>query len=104
MVMASSFSPFCFTCLPKSSPTKPGTEGKHSEPSTPLTFTPGGGNTQTITVATVADAVVENDETLTVTLDSVNGGGAAAALGTSTAVGTIENDDATSFSIAVRRA
>jgi hypothetical protein len=60
----------------------------------PLTFTPGGSNTQTITVA---DAVVENDETLTVTLDSVAGSGAGAA----TAGGTIHNDDATTFAIAV---
>ncbi|HEX7155181.1 MAG TPA: Calx-beta domain-containing protein [Thermoanaerobaculia bacterium] len=55
-----------------------------------LTFTPGV-TTQTITVPTVGDPLVEGNETLTVTLTAPSGG----TLGTATATGTILDDDAT---------
>jgi hypothetical protein len=54
----------------------------------------------TATVATVADNVVELDETFTATLGGVNAGGRNVTIGTGTATGTILNDDAATVSIA----
>ena len=50
---------------------------------------PAGQTSGTITVAVKGDTVVENDETLTITLSNPTG----ATLATSTATGTIQNDD-----------
>ncbi len=50
-----------------------------------------GESSKTLTIDVIGDAAVENNETFTVTLSSPVGG----SLGTSTATGTINNDDAT---------
>jgi hypothetical protein len=54
-----------------------------------LTFLPGGSQTQTITIKVVGDTLVELNETFVVQLGNPSG----AALGRSTAVSTILNDD-----------
>ncbi|MBF0612473.1 MAG: hypothetical protein HQL55_15220, partial [Magnetococcales bacterium] len=61
-----------------------------------LTFSPGN-MSKTFTVSTYTDTSVENNETFSATLSSLTGAGS---IGTSTAAGTILNNDFTTFSIA----
>lgn len=61
----------------------------YAQSSGTITFAPGE-TTKSVTVSVTGDVVNEPDETMSVTLSSANG----ATLGTSTATGTITNDDA----------
>ena len=61
-----------------------------------LTFNPGGGLSQTVSVSVIGDTKIENNETFQVNLSNPTG---PAALGTASAIGTIQNDDVPSLSI-----
>lgn len=65
-----------------------------------LNFTGGGGEVQTVTVTINGDEVVELDEVFLVALSNLNGNGRPVSLSTSSAAGTITNDDAATISIA----
>ena len=72
--------------------------GDYTENTTALSFTGTRGETQTFTVATTEDAVVEADETFTVdlTVSATN----LTVTATDTGTGTIDNDDAASLTVA----
>ena len=72
----------------------------YDENTTALSFTGTKGETQTFTVATTEDAVVEADETFTVSLTASNAPADATVTATDTGTGTIDNDDAASLTVA----
>ncbi|MEX2188054.1 MAG: Calx-beta domain-containing protein [Pirellulales bacterium] len=59
----------------------------------PVTFTPGGSLTQTVTVEVGGDTLVELDETIMATISNLQTAAAGVTLGNATATGTITNDD-----------
>ena len=72
----------------------------YDENTAALSFTGTKGETQTFTVATTEDAVVEADETFTVSLTASNAPAGATVTATDTGTGTIKNDDAASLTVA----
>ena len=71
----------------------------YTENTTALSFTGTAGETQTFTVSTTEDAVVEADETFTVSLAVSNAPTGTTVTATDTGAGTIDNDDSTAVTV-----
>ncbi len=65
----------------------------------PVTFTPGGSLTQTVTIDVGGDTLAELDETILATISNLQTAAVGVMLGNATATGTITNDDAVTVSI-----
>ena len=78
--------------------------GDYTENTTAVTFTGTAGETQTFTVSTTEDAVLEADETFTVGLTASNAPTGTTVTATDTGTGTIEDDDSAAVTVADAKA
>ena len=76
----------------------------YTENTAALSFTGTKGETQTFTVATTGDAVLEADETFTVGLTAANAPTGTTVTATDTGTGTIEDDDSAAVTVADAKA